>query len=178
MNTAFYSDQQKRLPRFGLLTLGISLLAYIFCKANIAESSACYVGGILLVTAGIQIMVGMRSQQQGQSYAAATLLPFGMFWLSIIGYEIFPRVGLGQTPDAITMCSYLSLWAMFVAILFLRSFRQRLAMQNLYGTMMVCLMSLSLDQMRGDQIFLAIGCVFGLYAAFVAIYMALVGSYR
>ena len=43
-----------------------------------------------------------------------------------------------------------------VAILFLRSFRQGLSMQYLYGTMMVCLMSLSLDQLREGQIFLTI----------------------
>ena len=171
--TDYYSPEQKRLPRVGLLALAISLLAYVFCMSGMFESSATLIGIVLLVTGGIQILIGMHSQQQGHPYAAATLLPFGMFWLSIIGYEIFPKLGVGLPPNAVAMFSYLSIWALFVAILFLRSFRQRLAMQYLYGTMMICLLSLSLDQMRDDTVFLAIGCGFGLFSAFVAIYIAL-----
>ncbi|SDZ97314.1 Succinate-acetate transporter protein [Desulfuromusa kysingii] len=171
--TDYYSPEQKRLPRSGLLALAMSLMAYVVCMSGLFESSATLIGIVLLVTGAIQILIGMRSQQQGHPYAAATLLPFGMFWLSIIGYEIFPRIGIGLPPNAVAMFSYLSIWSLFVAILFLRSFRQRLAMQYLYGTMMVCLMALSLDQLREDSVFLAIGCVFGLFSALVAAYVAL-----
>lgn len=169
----YYSAEQKHVPRLGLLALAFSLVAYVFCMSGRFESSATLIGVILLVAGSIQILIGIRSQQQGHPYAAATLLPFGMFWLSMIGYEIFPKLGVGLPPNGIAMFSYLSLWALFVAILFLRSFRQRLAMQNLYGALMFCLLSLSLDQMRDDTVFLAIGCIFGTIAAFVAIYMAL-----
>ncbi len=173
MNDISYSNQQKNLPPCGLLALGISLFAYIFCQASLFESSVYYLGIILLITGGIQIMIGMRSHQQGNSYAAAILLPFGLFWLSIIGYEIFPKLGFGQHPDSIAMFAYLTMWTMFVAIQFLGSFRRNLTMQYLYGTLMVCLLSLSIDQLREDWVFLAIGCVFGIVAAFVAISTAL-----
>ena len=172
--TTYYTEEHKQLPGFGLLALGVSLLAYVFCKANIVEHSACYIGGLLLISGTVQIMVGMRSQKQGHLYAAGTLLPFGMFWLSLISYEVFPKLGYGETPSAMATFSYLSLWALFVAILFLRSFRQGLSMQYLYGTMMVCLLSLSLDQLRGDQVFLIAGCIFGLCSALIAMYMALI----
>ena len=171
--TDYYSSEQKNVPRLGLLALAFSLMAYVFCMSGKFESSATLIGVILLVTGSVQILIGMRSQQQGHPYAAATLLPFGMFWLSMIGYEIFPKLGIGLPPTGIAMFSYLSIWALFVSILFLRSFRQRLAMQNLYGTLMICLLSLSLDQMRADTVFLAVGCIFGIISAFVAIYMAL-----
>ncbi len=173
MNTTYYTAEQKQLPGFGLLALGVSLLAYVFCKANIVENSACYIGYLLLIGGSIQIMTGMHSQKQGHPFAAGTLLPFGMFWLSIIGHEVFPKLGYGESPSTMATFSYLSLWALFVAILFLRSFRQSVSMQYLYGTMMVCLLSLSLDQLRDDQVFLVFGCVFGLGSALIAIYMAI-----
>jgi succinate-acetate transporter protein len=172
MNTTHYTEEQKRLPSFGLLALGVSLLAYIFCKADMFEFSAYYIGCLLLLTGSIQIVVGIRSQKKGHPYAAGTLLPLGMFWLSIIGYEIFPMLGYGESPSAMATFLYLSLWALFVAILFLRSFRQSTSMRYLYGTMMVCLMLLSLDQLRNDQVFLLVGCAFGLCSALVAMYMA------
>ena len=172
-NTCFIADQ-KRLPRFSLLALGGSLLAYVSCKSGMFASSTCYIGLILLVTGGIQIATAVHAHQQRDTYVAATLLPFGMFWLSIISYDVFPKLGVGSSPSSMTMFSYLSIWGLFVAILFLRSFRQRLSMQCLYGTMMACLLSLSLDQLRTDHVFLLIGCTFGLFAASIAVCTALV----
>jgi len=171
--TTYRTDEHKQLPGFGLLALGVSLFAYIFCKANIVEHSACYIGGLLLISGTVQIVIGIHSQKRGHLYAAGILLPFGMFWLSLISYEVFPKMGYGETPGAIATFSYLSLWALFVTILFLRSFRHDLSMQSLYGTMMVCLMLLSLDQLRNDRVFLTTGCIFGLCASLIAIYMAM-----
>lgn len=173
MNTPYDKKEHKQLPSFGLLALGISLLTYIFYKADMFETSVFYIGCLLLISGSIQIMVGLRSQKQGHPYAAGTLLPLGMFWLSIIGLEVFPRLGYGASPSAMVTVAYLSLWTLFVAILFLRSFQQSLSMRYLYGTMMVCLLSLSLDQMRDDQFFLLLGCVFGFSAALVAMYTAI-----
>lgn len=114
----YYSSEQKHMPRLGLLALAFSLVAYVFGISGRFESSATLIGVILLVAGSIQILIGIRSQQQGHPYAAATLLPFGMFWLSMIGYEIFPKIGIGLPPNGIAMFSYLSLWALFVAMLF------------------------------------------------------------
>ncbi len=173
MNTPYNPKEHKQLPSFGLLALGISLLTYIFYKVDMFESSAFYIGCLLLISGSIQIMVGMRSQKQGHPYAAGTLLPLGMFWLSIIGLEVFPKLGYGESPSAMVTVSYLSLWALFVALLFLRSFRQSISMRYLYGTMMIFLLLLSLDQVRDDQVFLLLGCVFGLCSALVAMYAAI-----
>ncbi|MCF6267325.1 MAG: acetate uptake transporter [Desulfuromusa sp.] len=178
MKNIHLSSNQNRLPGFSLLALGASLFAYVLCKTGRFDSSTFYIGLILLITGGIQIATAVRAHQQRNFYAAATLLPLGIFWLSIIGCEVFPKLGFGSFPNSLTMFFYLSLWASFVAILFLRSFRQRLTMQFLYGTMMAFLLSLSLDQLREDNVFLVIGCVFGLFTAAIAVYTAIVQFLR
>ena len=133
--------------------------------------------GIVLVSAGIiQLTCGMRSQQQGNPRVAATLLPFGLFWLSLISYEVFPELGIGRHPNAITMFSYLSLWALFAAVLFLGSFRRSLAVQTLYGAIMCSLLALSMNHLRDDQIFLLLGCLCGFVASMTAFYIAIAQS--
>jgi len=174
MSQFFDTIQQRNLSYLGLMALGIGLFTYISYYAVMFESSAYYEGGILLAAAAIQIAIGLLCQKQERSYTAAILLPFGFFWLAIIGYEIFPKMGIGRHPDTMGMFAFLTLWALFVSLLFLSSFRQRLSMQFLTGSMMVTLLSLSLDKLREDTVFLAAGCVFGVLAAFVAVYMALV----
>jgi succinate-acetate transporter protein len=107
----------------------------------------------------------------GRVRSAVTLLPLGIFWLSLISYQVFPRLGIGQTPNSITMFSFLSLWGLFMALLFLGSFRQSLAVQVLYGAMMFSFLALAMDNLRDDRVFLFVGCLTGMVASGVAVYM-------
>ncbi len=173
MNNAFRSIRRENPPTVGLLGLGAGLFAYISCQTGAFAQSTCWIALALLVAGILQIFSALRYQYQGRSRAAATFLPFGIFWLSIIGYQIFPKLGVGQSPNAIAMFAYLSLWALFVAIIFLASFRQNVALLWLYGSMMMSFLALAADQLRADHIFLVIGCISGFMAAFLALYISL-----
>jgi hypothetical protein len=129
-------------------------------------------GVILACGAAVQLMYGLYSQQRGDTRPAAILLPFGIFWLSLVSYDVFPELGLGRHPGDITMFSYLSLWGLFVAILFLGSFRRSLAVRLLYGTLMFSLLSLSMNHLRADQVFLLLGCLSGFISSLTAVYIA------
>jgi uncharacterized protein len=164
---------QHELPGPALLALAVSLLIYLFSLLG-AYSPPVLFSGIILVCGGvIQLTYGLRSHQQGHPRAAATLLPFGFFWLSLISYEIFPELGIGRHPNAMTMFSYLSLWALFAAILFLGSFRRSIAVQTLYGAIMCSLLALSMNHLRDDQVFLLLGCLCGFIASLTALYIAI-----
>lgn len=163
---------QQELPGPALLALASSLLIYLLSLLG-SYSPPVLLTGIVLVCGGvIQLTCGLRSHQQGHPRAAATLLPFGLFWLSLISYEVFPELGVGRHPNAITMFSYLSLWALFAAILFLGSFRRSIAVQTLYGAIMCSLLALSMNHLRNDQVFLLLGCLSGFVASMASFYIA------
>ncbi len=176
MTTTVSTGQQDKLPNFGLLALASTLAIYVFSLIEPYRPPVFLTGAVFLFGGGIQLLSGIRSQQQGRVYAAATLLPLGIFWLSLISYEIFPELGLGRHPNSITMFSFLSLWGLFAALLFLGSFRQNLAAQTLYGTMMFSFLALAMDHLRDDQVFLLLGCITGIFASFVAVYMVVAQS--
>lgn len=176
--TTYVQQQQDNLPTTGLLALAVTLTIYIL---NLIEpcKPPVHITGIILLGGGcIQLLAGIRSQQQGQAYAAATLLPLGIFWLSLISFEISPQLGIGRHPNSITMFSFMSLWGLFVAILFLASFRQNTAIQTLYGSMMFFFLALAMDHLRDDQVFLFLGCSVGMFASLVAIYMVIAQAYN
>ncbi|MFO7766468.1 MAG: acetate uptake transporter [Pelovirga sp.] len=163
---------QQELPGLALLALAGSLLIYLFSLLGPYRPPVLLTGVVLVCGGVIQLTCGLRSHQQGHPRAAATLLPFGLFWLSLISYEVFPELGVGRHPNAITMFSYLSLWSLFAAILFLGSFRRSLAVQTLYGAIMCSLLALSMNYLRDDQIFLLLGCLCGFVASMTAFYIA------
>lgn len=173
MESIIRSSQRETLPKVGMLGLALGLSAYLSCQAGAFSHSTCWVALVLLVAGVGQIISGLFYQSKGRFHAAATFLPFGIFWLSMIGYQIFPRLGVGHSPNAMAMFSYLSLWALFVAIIFLANFKQSVAVLWLYGSMMMSFAALAMDQLRADQIFLIIGCIGGFLAAFIALYICI-----
>lgn len=164
---------EQELPAPALMALAVSLLIYLVSLVEAYRPPALLTGIVLLCAAVIQLSCGLRSHQQGRPRDAATLLPFGLFWLSLISYEVFPELGIGRHPNAVTMFSYLSLWALFAAVLFLGSFRRSLAVQTLYAAVMCSLLALSMNHLRDDQIFLLLGCLCGLVASLTACYIAI-----
>lgn len=171
-------ERQHQYPIIGLLALAVTLTVYMLNQIELFRPSALSAGIVLVAGGCLQLFAGIRSHQTGRSYAAATLLPLGIFWLSLISYDIFPELGLGRHPNAITMFSYLSIWGLFMAILFLGSFRQNLAIQTLYGCMMFSFLALAMNHIRDDQVFLLIGCSMGTFASIVAVYMAFAQYYN
>jgi len=169
-NRVVYQDN---LPSIGLLALAVTLAAYILKLSNYYQPPVCVTGGILLFGGGLQLLLGVWSHKQGRTSSACALLPLGIFWLSLISYEVFPTIGLGAHPSQATMFSFLSLWGLFLAVLFLGSFRQSVAIQTLYGFMMFSFAALGMDHLRADNVFLIIGCGTGIAASLVALYIAL-----
>ncbi len=174
----YIQPQQDKMPAIGLLALASTLAIYVFSQIDICTPPAYLTGGIFLGGGTIQLLSGIRSRQQGHAYAAATLLPLGIFWLSLISYEITPQLGVGRHPDAITMFSFMSLWGLFMAILFLGSFRQSVAIQTLYGSMMFYFLALAMDHLRDDRIFLLVGSGIGIFSSLVAAYIVIAQRYN
>jgi succinate-acetate transporter protein len=162
-----------KIPSIGLLALALSISTYAFSQTGYYSTPASTLGTVLLICGGIQIIAGMRSRQYGSLSATATMLPLGMFWLSLIGFEVFPRLGLGQTPGAVTMVAYLSMWGLFAAILFLGSFQQSRALQLVFSTLMFCLLFLAMGKLRNNPVFLVIGGVSGIICGLAAGYTGL-----
>jgi len=168
----YAGNQEHYFPILGLLALATTLSVYIGLRGGVLQPSALVAGALLTGGGVIQLMTGIRSHQQGSHFAAATLFPLGIFWLSLISYDIFPALGIGRHPNNLTMFCYLSLWGFFMAVLFLGSFRQVLIIQVLYGSMMFSFMALAIDHLRSDQVFLFLGCLTGTFASLAAVSMA------
>ena len=178
MSVAVNRNYQDNLPSIGLLALASTLAIYILSLSESYRPPLFITGAILLCGGALQLLIGLWSQKHGRASSARVLLPLGIFWLSLISYEIFPALGLGQQPNQVTMFSFMSLWAFFLAILFVGSFRQSIATQALYGFMMFSFAALAMDHIRAEHVFLLIGCATGILASLVALYTALAQNYN
>lgn len=159
------------LSPLGLLALAPTISLYPLSRIDLIHISPSLLGLILILGGATQVSAGLNARQKGNACGSATLIPLGLFWLSLLGFYIFPSLGLSKPPTVAAMTSYLTMWGFFAAILYLGSFRQSRVIQLLFGSMMICLLSLGLAEIRDNIVFLysaaATGSVSGL-AAFYA----------
>lgn len=158
------------LPSLGLLALALTLFTFALGQTGLIIPPASSLATVLLLGGGLQILAGLQGRNP---QAAGTMLPLGLFWLSLIGLKVFPELGVGQAPQPAVMVAYLSMWSFFITLLFLASSRQSRALQWVFGSLMICLMLLALGNLRGNPVFLISGGVVGVFGALAAGYAGL-----
>ena len=178
MNKFASSLQHNSLPSLGLLALALTITTYAINQAGLIHPPATSLGTVLLFGGGLQILAGLRSPQSASSAASTTLLPLGLFWLSLIGFEVFPQLGVGNPPSPVAMVAYLSMWALFSALLFLSSFRQSRALQLVFAGLMFCLMFLALGTLKDNPLLLLGGSLAGILSGLAAGYTGLAQLYN
>ncbi|MDT8419030.1 MAG: acetate uptake transporter [Desulfuromonadales bacterium] len=141
------------LPPLGLLALAPTIILYTLTQAELLQISPSLLGLMLILGGSTQFSAGLTARQQGNISGSATLIPLGLFWLSLLGLKIFPDLRLGSSPSPAAITAYLSMWGLFAAILYLGSFRQSRIVQMLFGTLMACLLSLGMAEIRGNIVF-------------------------
>ena len=162
------------LPSLGLLALSVTLITYAVGQSGPIKPPPTSLGTVLLLGGILQIYSSLCARQAGQHSATTiALLPLGLFWLSLVGLEIFPALGFGELPNPAAMVAYLSMWGFYASLLFLNSFRQNHALQTLFGGLMICLLLLALGNLRQNPVFLISGGISGLVAGLAAGYTAL-----
>ena len=167
-NTSFSST----LPPLGLLALAPAIILYPLSRAEILHIPPSLLGLILMLGGATQVSAGLSARQKGNHSGSGTMIPLGLFWLSLLGFYIFPTLGLREYPSAVAMTSYLTMWGLFAAILYLGSFRQSRIIQLLFGAMMISLLSLGLAEIRDNTVFLYCAAVTGSVSGLSALYAA------
>lgn len=161
------------LPPFGLLALAVSITLYTLSRAELISVSPSVLGLVLVLCGAIQVNAGLNARRQGNQGGSTTLMPLGLFWLSLLGLYVFPALGLGSAPSVVAMTSYMTMWGLFAAILYLGSFRQSRMVQGLFGTLMGCLLCLGMAESSGNPVFFHSAAVAGGGCALIACYIGL-----
>ena len=178
MTNLAHSIRQNSIPSLGLMALALTIITYAFNQTGLIDPPVSSLGTVLLLGGGVQIVIGLRTYRPGNTTASATLLPLGLFWLSLIGFEVFPELGYGKHPSPVAMVAYLSMWGFFAALLFLGSFRQSHALQLVFASLMICLIFFALGTLKENRILLLCGGMSGIICGLAAGYTALAQLYN
>ncbi|MDD2318635.1 MAG: acetate uptake transporter [Geobacteraceae bacterium] len=155
------------LCAFGLTTVLLNLHnAGFFPLDAMILAMGIFYGGIA------QVIVGIMEWKKKNTFATTAFTSYGLFWLTLVGLIVMPKLGLAEKPTEIAMAAYLGIWGLFTLILFIGTFRLNRALQVVFGLLALLFFLLAYKDATGAPIGTFIGYE-GILTGLSAIYTGL-----
>ncbi len=156
------------LCAFGLTTVLLNLHnAGLFGLDAMIVSMGIFYGGLA------QVIAGIMEWRKNNTFATTAFISFGFFWLALAGIILLPATGLSAAPDSTAMASFLAIWGLFAAVLFIGTFRLNRALQIVFFLLVVLFALLVLGDITGSQAIKQLAGFEGIVCGFSAIYTGL-----
>lgn len=156
------------LMGFGMTTVLLNLHnAGFFALGSMILAMGIFYGGIA------QIIAGAMEWKKGNTFATTAFCSYGLFWLSLVALLVFPAMGIGAQNSPLAMASYLIMWGIFTAVMWIGTLKFNRAMQVVFGTLAILFFLLALADITGSEAIQQLAGWEGILCGFTAIYTAL-----
>jgi succinate-acetate transporter protein len=144
------------LHNAGLFTLGSMILGMgIFC------------GGLA------QLLAGIMEWKKGNTFGTTAFTLYGIFWLSLVGLLVMPKIGWADSNENVAMAFYLLIWGIFTAVMFVGTLRISKALQFVFGSLALLFFLLALGDITNNSAVKQIAGIEGIICGLSAVYTAL-----
>ncbi len=156
------------LMGFGMTTVLLNLHnAGFFALGSMILAMGIFYGGLA------QIIAGIQEWKKNNTFGATAFTSYGIFWLSLVGLLILPKMGLADAPDKTSMAAYLAMWGLFTAIMFIGALKTNRALQFVFASLTILFFLLALGEITGNSTITMIAGYEGIICGFSAIYAGL-----
>ncbi|SCZ51895.1 hypothetical protein SAMN03097708_00616 [Thiohalomonas denitrificans] len=156
------------LLAFGLTTVLLNMHnAGFFGLDAMILSMGIFYGGLA------QIVAGIMEWRKNNTFGTTAFVSYGFFWLSLSGILMFPKLGISEEPSAVAMASYLSMWGIFTAVMFIGTLRLNRALQAVFATLTILFFLLAIGDALESPLIQTIAGFEGMLCGALAIYTGL-----
>ena len=129
---------------FGMTTVLLNLHNAGFYKMNamILAMGLCYGGSA-------QIIAGVLEFRKNNTFGMTAFVSYGFFWLSLVALILLPKIDPAFKADDNAMGSYLAVWGLFTFGLFIGTLRLSVALQIVFGTLVILFFMLAAGHFFG-----------------------------
>ncbi|HJB24321.1 MAG TPA: acetate uptake transporter [Candidatus Jeotgalibaca pullicola] len=157
----------------GLLGFGMTTVLLNIHNAGFFPMDAMILAMGVFFGGFAQVIAGIMEFKKNNTFGTTAFTSYGFFWLSLVGLNILPIMGLGEVPSSLSMAAYLFMWGIFTLGMFIGTLRISRALQVVFGTLAVLFFLLAIGNFTASTIILTIAGYEGIFCGFSAIYAAL-----
>jgi succinate-acetate transporter protein len=172
-NTTKIKDTTANPAPLGLMGFGMTTVLLNLHNAGFFElgtmilAMGVFYGGIA------QIIAGIMEWKKGNTFGTTAFTSYGLFWLSLVGLIIAPKIGLGNAPQNSAMVAYLFMWGVFTSVMFIGTLKLNKALQFIFASLALLFFLLALGDLTGNPEIKRIAGYEGIICGSSAIYTAL-----
>jgi len=155
------------LMGFGMTTILLNIHnAGFFPMDSMILSMGIFYGGLA------QVIVGIMCYNRGDTFGTTAFTSYGLFWLSLVGLIVMPKMGLAASSASFMGC-YLALWGIFTGFMFVGSLCYPTAKQVVFGSLTLLFALLSIHHFTGSELIGTIAGFEGIFVGASAMYFAM-----
>jgi uncharacterized protein len=133
------------LCAFGMTTVLLNLHNAGFFEMNsMIFAMGIFYGGIA------QVIAGVIEAKKNNTFGLTAFTSYGLFWLSLVGLNVIPKMGWMTAPSESGMIAYLIMWGLFTLLLFFGTLKLNRALQFVFATLTLLFFLLALGDYTGS----------------------------
>jgi succinate-acetate transporter protein len=163
-------DRSANPAPLGLLGFGMTTVLLNIHNAGIFEMNSMIFAMGIFYGGLAQIIAGIMESKKNNSFGFTAFISYGFFWLTLVGLLVMPKLGWVEAASATAMAYYLMMWGIFTFFLFLGTFRISVALQVVFGTLVILFFLLAYGDATGNATIKTIAGYEGIVCGASAIY--------
>lgn len=156
------------LMGFGMTTILLNIHnAGFFPISSMILAMGIFYGGIA------QVIAGIMEFKKGNTFGTTAFTSYGMFWLTLVGLIVMPKLGWTEpTPHAFMGC-FLVMWGIFTLFMFLGTLKSNKALQFIFFSLTILFFLLAIRDFTNSEIIGTIAGWEGMLCGASAVYLAM-----
>lgn len=152
---------------FGMTTVLLNLhnAGFFGLGSMILAMGLCYGGAA-------QVIAGIMEWKKNNTFGMTAFISYGFFWMSLVALLVLPKMNLADATEIPALAAYLVMWGIFTLFMFIGTLRLSVALQVVFGTLVVLFFLLAIGDFMGSAVIKKIAGYEGLVCGFSAIYTA------
>jgi uncharacterized protein len=156
------------LMGFGMTTVLLNLHnAGYYPLDSMILAMGIFYGGIA------QVIAGIMEWKKKNTFGTTAFTSYGLFWLTLVGLIVLPKLNLGTKPTEAAMGWYLLMWGIFTGLMFIGTLRLNRALQFVFASLTVLFFLLAIGDFTGNAAIKTFAGFEGIICGLSAIYTAM-----
>ncbi|MBE9583575.1 acetate uptake transporter [Mucilaginibacter sp. JRF] len=121
----------------GLCAFGMTTVLLNIHNAGFFEINAMILSMGIFYGGTAQVIAGIIEAKKNNTFGLTAFTSYGMFWLTFVGMNFLPKLGLAEKTANNALVAFLAMWGLFTLLLFFGTLRLSKALQFVFGSLVI-----------------------------------------
>jgi succinate-acetate transporter protein len=156
----------------GLLAFGMTTVLLNLHNAGLYELSSMILAMGIFYGGVAQVIAGVMEWKKKNTFGATAFTSFGLFWLTLVGLLVLPKMGWAEPTSNNAMVAYLTMWGIFTTCMFIGTLKLTRSLQFIFGSLLVLFFLLAIGDATGSAAIKTIAGIEGVICGLSSVYTA------